>query len=184
MESQQVQRSNWGVSFVFESLMKLLPKVARTEVLQRNIPEDWSVKDRTSCEKNLHLVREDDIVKMVQMEGAKCIKTWGPMGAKGRPNLAHPGVGSPPISWAWRSFNPKYVEAPPFTERAIRPRGLHELEREEEGDHSREGSLYLKEATTSKGGHWGPAMTPPEEKEDTIGSITMINGAKPSTLMG
>jgi hypothetical protein len=89
-----------------------------------------------------------------------------------------------PISWAWRSFNPKYVEAPPFIERAIRPRGLHKLEREEEGDHSREGSLYSKEATTSKGGRWGPAKTPPEEKEDTIGSITMINGAKASTLMG
>jgi hypothetical protein len=28
------------VSFVFKSLMKSLPKVARTKVLQRNIPED------------------------------------------------------------------------------------------------------------------------------------------------
>jgi hypothetical protein len=39
-------------------------------------------------------------------------------------------------------------------------------------------------ATTSGGGRRGPATTPPEEKEDTVGSITMINGAMPSTLMG
>jgi hypothetical protein len=55
--------------------MKSLPMVARTEVLQRNIPEDLSVKDRTSCKENPHLGREDDIVKMVQVEGAKCINT-------------------------------------------------------------------------------------------------------------
>jgi hypothetical protein len=42
----------------------------------------------------------------------------------------------------------------------------------------------LKEATTSGGGRRGPAMTPPEEKEDTVRSVTMINGAMPSTLMG
>jgi hypothetical protein len=40
MDSQQVQRSNYGVLFVFMSLMKSLPMEARTEVLQRNIPED------------------------------------------------------------------------------------------------------------------------------------------------
>jgi hypothetical protein len=33
-------------------------------------------------------------------------------------------------------------------------------------------------------GRRGPAMTPPEEKEDTVGSVTMINGAMPSPLMG
>jgi hypothetical protein len=59
MESQQLQRSNLGVLFVFMSLMKSLPNVARTEMLQRNI----------------HLGREGDIVKMVQVEGAKCINT-------------------------------------------------------------------------------------------------------------
>jgi hypothetical protein len=36
----KVQRSNYGVLFVFMSLMKSLPMVARTEVLQRNTPED------------------------------------------------------------------------------------------------------------------------------------------------
>jgi hypothetical protein len=77
------------------------------------------------------------------------------------------------------------VEAPPFVGRELFAReAVHKLEREEEGDHSREGSLYSKEATTSGGGHRGPAKTPPEEKEDTVGIATMINGAMPSTLMG
>jgi hypothetical protein len=74
------------------NLMKSLPMVARTEVLRRNTPGDWSVKDRTSCAENLHLGCEDDIVKIMQVEGAKCIITWGPAGAKGRPNQP---------SWAW-----------------------------------------------------------------------------------
>jgi hypothetical protein len=55
--------------------MKSLPMVVRTEVLQRNIPEDRSIKDRTSCKENLHLGREDEIVKIVQVEGTKCINT-------------------------------------------------------------------------------------------------------------
>jgi hypothetical protein len=78
---------------------------------------------------------------------------------------------------------------PPFAGREPLAReAVHKLERErereEEGDHSPKGSLYSKEATTSGGGHRGPAKTPPEEKEDTVGSVTMINGAMPSTLMG
>jgi hypothetical protein len=60
---------------VFISLMKSLPMVARTEVLRRNTPGDLSVQDRTSCMENLHLGREDDIVKIMQVEGAKCIIT-------------------------------------------------------------------------------------------------------------
>jgi hypothetical protein len=72
-DSQQVQRSIYRVLFVFMSLMKSLPMVARTKVLQRNTPGDSSVKDRTLCEENLHLGREDDIVKIMQVEGAKCI---------------------------------------------------------------------------------------------------------------
>jgi hypothetical protein len=39
----------------------------------RNTPGDWSVKDRTSCEENLHLEREDNIIKIIQVEGAKYI---------------------------------------------------------------------------------------------------------------
>jgi hypothetical protein len=42
---------------------------------------------------NLHLGREDDMVKMVQVEGAKCIITRGPTGAKGRPNQVGMGLG-------------------------------------------------------------------------------------------
>jgi hypothetical protein len=75
--------SIYGVLFVFMSLMKSLPMVARTEVLRRNTPGDRSVKDRTSRAENLHLRREDDIVKIMHVEGAKCIITWGPKGAKG-----------------------------------------------------------------------------------------------------
>jgi hypothetical protein len=75
MDSQQVQRSIYGVLFVFMSLMKSLPIVARTEVFRRNTPGDSSVNDRTSCTENLHLGREDDIVKIMQVKGVKCIIT-------------------------------------------------------------------------------------------------------------
>jgi hypothetical protein len=40
MDSQQVQRSIYRVLFVFMSLMKSHPIVARTEVLRRNTPGD------------------------------------------------------------------------------------------------------------------------------------------------
>jgi hypothetical protein len=78
------------------------------------------------------------------------------------------------------------VEAPLFTKReSFAQEAVDKIERgEEEGDHSQGGSLNSEEATTSGGGRRGPAKTPPEEKEDTIGSITMINGAMPSTLLG
>jgi hypothetical protein len=137
-DSQQVQRSIYGVLFVFMSLMKSLSMVARTEVLRRNTPGDWSVKDRTSCTENLHLGREDDIVKSMQVEGAKCIITWGPTGAKGRPSRDGMGLGRsaqagrpsplptsvcPPFPCTRRIFNPKVLEVPPFAEgRAIRTR--------------------------------------------------------------
>jgi hypothetical protein len=39
----------------------------------RNTPEDSSVKDRTSFKENLHLGREDDIVKIIQVVGAEYI---------------------------------------------------------------------------------------------------------------
>jgi hypothetical protein len=98
-------------------------------------PKDWSVKDLISCMEDLHLGREDDI-KIVQIEGAKCINTWWPTGAKGRPNRAEMGLGRsaqagrpgplrgsarPPFSCTRRSFNPKFMEAPPLAkQRAIR----------------------------------------------------------------
>jgi hypothetical protein len=79
------------------------------------------------------------------------------------------------------------MEALPFVERErdIRLRGHPQAREEgEERIHSRRGSLYLREATTSGGGRRGPATTPLEEKNDTVGSVTMINDAMPSTLMG
>jgi hypothetical protein len=146
------------------SLMKSLPVEARTEVLQRNTLEDWSVNDQTSCKENLHLGREDDIVKIMQVEEAKCINTWGPKGAKGRPNRTGMGLGRsaeagrpgplrgsfrPPFSCTQRIFNPKFVEAPPFSiERTIhteRPSTSQRERREIFG----EGSLNSKEAPTS-----------------------------------
>jgi hypothetical protein len=156
--------------------MKSLSKVARTEVLQRNIPEDWSATDRTSCKENLHLGREDDIVKMVQVEGAKCINTWWPTGAKGRPNRAGMSlgrsaqVGQPgplqgsvqsPFSYTRRSFNPKFLEAPPFAGgRAIRPRGHPQVrEGERRGGRSLARMIALLEGSTHK---WKRRKTPLE----------------------
>jgi hypothetical protein len=175
------------------SLMKSLSIVARTEVLQRNIPGDWSVKDRNSCTKNLHLGREDDIIKIMQMEGAKCIITWGPTGVKGRPSRAGMDLGrsaqagrpGPVLGSVWRPFsctrrifNPKSLEAPPFveerairTERPFAPRG-HLQAREREG-------RSPEEDRPSRRKH--PQV---EKKEDIIWRVTMINGAMSSTLMG
>jgi hypothetical protein len=140
--------------------MKSLPMVARTEVLRRNTPGDWSVKDRTSCTENLHLGREDDIVKIMQVEGAKCIITRGPTGAKGRPNRAEMGLGRsaqagrlsplcgsvrPPFPCTQRIFNPKTLEVPPFDrEREPFASGGHPPARERGGR-----STTSKEAPTS-----------------------------------
>jgi hypothetical protein len=170
------------------SLMKSLPMVARTEVLRRNTPGDWSVKDRTSCTENLHLGREDDIVKIMQVEGANCIITWGPTGAKGRPNLAEMGLGRlaqagrssplppsvrPPFPCNRRIFNPKSLEAPPFArEREPFAPGGHPQARERRG-RSPEGDRPPRKKHSQV-----------EKKEDTVGRVTMINGAMPSTLMG
>jgi hypothetical protein len=38
-------------------------------------PRGLKRKDRISCKDNLHIGREDDIVKIVQMDGEKCIIT-------------------------------------------------------------------------------------------------------------
>jgi hypothetical protein len=72
------------------------------------------VKDRTSCEKILHLGREDDIVKMVQMEGGKCIMTRGPTCAKGRPNRAEMGLGRSAQAGRSSPFQGRF--GPPFLE--------------------------------------------------------------------
>jgi hypothetical protein len=164
---------------MFMSLMKSLPMVARTEVLRRNTLVDWSVKDRTSCMENLHLGREDDTVKIMQMEGAKCIITWGPMGAKGRPNRAGMGLGRsaqtgrpgplrgsvrPPFPCTRRIFKPKVLEALPFVEEShSHQEAIHKLERE--GDLRRriahlEGSTHKRRRrkTPSEASPWSTVL--------------------------
>jgi hypothetical protein len=153
----------------------------------RNTPGDWSVKDRTSCAENPHLGREDDIVKIMQVEGAKCIITWGPTGAKGRPNRAEMGLGRsaqagrpsplrwpvrPPFPCTRRIFNPKTLEAPPFDRGEPFAPGGHPQSRER-GGRSTEGDRPPRRKH--------PRV---EKKEDTVGRETMINGAMSSTLMG
>jgi hypothetical protein len=172
---------------MFMSLMKSLPMVARTEVLRRNTPGDWSVKDRTSCTENLHLGREDDIVKIMKVEGAKCIITWGPTGAKGRPNRAEMGLdrsaqAGPP--------SPLLVSVrPPF----LALEGSSTLKpwmrrHSEEGEPFAPGGYpqARERAGRSPEGDWPPRRKHPqvEKKEYTVGRVTMINGAMSSTLMG
>jgi hypothetical protein len=156
------------------SLMKSLPMVARTELLWRNILEDWSVKDRTSCKENHHLGHEDDIVKIVQMEGAKCINIWGPTGAKGRPSRAGMGLGRPAwptsrIGSASLFLHPKDLQPNVWGGATIRIgerhshwEAIHKLEREE-GDLRRriaqlEGSTlkWRRKKTPSEASPWSP----------------------------
>jgi hypothetical protein len=140
--------------------MKSLLEVAWTEVLHRNIPEDWSVKDRTSCEKTLHLEREDDIVKMVQMEVGKVQNdksahvregaTEPGQNGPGSVGPAHPRGGSAPVSWGedestlntWRHYHSQ-------RERAIRPRG-HQQARERRGGRSFARRIALLEGSNHK----------------------------------
>jgi hypothetical protein len=169
------------------SLMKSLPVVARTEVLRRNTPGDWSVKDPTLCPENLHLGRKDDIVKIMQMEGAKCIITWGLTGAKGRPNRAGMGLGR--SVQAGRPGPLRGSVRPPFfapegssTLKSWRRRHSQRREPFASGSHpqSRErGGRSPEEDRPTWRKH--PQV---EKKEDTVRSVTMINGAMSSTLMG
>jgi hypothetical protein len=184
MDLQQVQRSIYGLLFVFMSLMKSLPMVERTEVLRRNTPRDWSVKDRTSCTENLHLGREDDIIKTMKVEGAKFIITWGPTRAKGRLNRAELGLGRsgrpspllssvrPPFTCTRRIFNPKTLEALPFAGREPFAQRGHQ-QAIERGGRSLEGDQPPRRKHQKV-----------EKKEDTVERVTMINGAMSSTLMG
>jgi hypothetical protein len=70
-ESQWVQRSKWGVPFVFKCKANSLPKVARTKVLQRIIPKYKDVKTGLHAKKSLYLDRGDDDAKMTQLKGIK-----------------------------------------------------------------------------------------------------------------
>jgi hypothetical protein len=73
-----------------------------------------------------------------------------------------------------------YVVALPFAEvERFAREVVHKLARERRGER-----FYSKEPTTTGGGCRDPVKTPPEKKEDTVGSVTMMNGAMPSNLMG
>jgi hypothetical protein len=86
----------------------------------------------------------------MQVEGAKCIITWGTTEAKGRPNRVEMGLGRsaqagrpsplrgsvrPLFPCTRRIFNPKALEAPPFAGREresdSHKEAIHKLEREE-----------------------------------------------------
>jgi hypothetical protein len=87
----------------------------------------------------------------------------------GRPAQPTLGVGTAPFPCTRRIFNPKALEAPPFAERESHSyeEAIHKLERERRGiDHLRRKHPKV------------------EKKEDTVGRVTMINGAMSSTLMG
>jgi hypothetical protein len=68
--------------------------------------------------------RQNDAIKGVQVQNDE--RTHMEEGATG-PGRSGPGpagpphfdVGGPPISWAWRSFNPNSLWAPPFTREVI-----------------------------------------------------------------
>jgi hypothetical protein len=82
----------------------------------------------------------------------------GPIGP-GRPANPLRASVRPPISWEWRWCNPKSLWVLPIAgDIAIRLRGNPQgREVGEERDHSWDGSIESKEATTSGGGHRGPA---------------------------
>jgi hypothetical protein len=106
--------------------------------------------------------------------GAKCINTWGPTGAKGRPNRVGMGLGRwaqdswpgplrgslrSPFSCTRRSFNPKFVEAPPFAKdrESFAWEAIHKLERR--GGRSFARRIALFEGSTHK---WRRRKTPSE----------------------
>jgi hypothetical protein len=56
-------------------LDEITPKGGKDRSVTKEHPRGFKLKNRTSCKENLHLGREDDIVKMVQVDGAKCMNT-------------------------------------------------------------------------------------------------------------
>jgi hypothetical protein len=171
---------------MFMSLMKSLPMVARIGVLQRNIPKDWSVKDWTSCKENFHHGREDDIVKNSASGGAKCINAWGPTGAKGRPSRAGMGLGR--SAQASRPSQVSGLVGLPFL--ALEGSSTLSPWRRHHSPYKKPFALRGHPQARERGGRSSKEDRPTrrkhpqvEKKEDTVGSVTMINGAT-STLMG
>jgi hypothetical protein len=165
-------------------LDEITPNCGQDRSATRNTPGDWSVKDRTSCKENLHLGREDDIVKIMQVEGEEYIITWGPTGVKGRPNRAEVGPGRPagPAHFGGRFDPPFLAPEGSWTLKPWRHRHLTEREPFAPGGHPQ---------ARERGGRSLEGDQPPwrkhphvEKKEDTVGRKTMINGAMNSNLMG
>jgi hypothetical protein len=124
------------------------------------------------------------------MEEAKCINTGGPTRAKGRPNRARIGLGrsaqsgqpGPPHG----QFGPLFLEREvPSTLRtwrhchSQRERELFTREADHKLDREKRREIVREKDHSTRRKH--PQV---EEKEDTVGSVTMINGAMPSTMMG
>jgi hypothetical protein len=61
---------SWSLVRVYE-LAEITSNGGEDRSATRNTPGDWSVKDQTSCKGSLHLDREDNSVKIIQVEGAK-----------------------------------------------------------------------------------------------------------------
>jgi hypothetical protein len=177
--------------------LRSLVLVHELDQITSNGGEDWSVtkehprglkrKRLDSCTENLHIGREDDIIKMVQVKGAKCIITRGPTGAKGRPSRAGMGLGR--SAQAGRPDPLRVSVRPPFLalegSSTLSPwRHCHSQNREpfaprgHPQDRER-GRRSPEEDRPSRRKH--PQV---EKKEDTVGSVTMINGVMSSTLMG
>jgi hypothetical protein len=95
----------------------------------------------------------------------------GRLAQAGRPGPLRGSV-RPPFPCTQRIFNPKSLEAPPFakTESHSHQEAIHKIERE---------GISPEEDRPSRRKH--PQV---EKKEDIVGSVTMINGAMSSTLMG
>jgi hypothetical protein len=72
-------------------------------------------------------------------------------------------------------LNPKYGEAPPFAER---DRESHSPERPSTSWREKRREIVPEKDRSTRKKH--PQV---EEKEDIVESVTMINGAIPSTLM-
>jgi hypothetical protein len=138
---------------------------------------------------NFYLGHEDDIVKIMQIEGAKCIITLRTHGSKGATELGRDGPRpAGPVRPAWPT--PGVGSAPPpflapeesSTLKSLRRRHSQRGEPITPEGHpqARErGGRSLEEDRPSRRKH--PQV---EKKEDTVGSVTMINGAMSSTLMG
>jgi hypothetical protein len=114
-ESQQVQRSKWGVLFVFE-WRRITSKSGKDQGGTTDHPWGLRRKVRTSCEKTPYLDRGDVDLKMTQIKGAKSKMPRWVVGRKTGPNQPRKGLGGPahsdrPIDFLWR-FGPPFDLAP------------------------------------------------------------------------